>query len=79
MAKLSYFRITVSGGGEFPVDMLRRDECYPNGESDSYAIQHMSDFRTIVLFKASSNPWWTPTGGRWESFGWKVEGVEVVK
>ena len=72
------FIFTVEGSGEFPIDMLRRDECFPNGEQDSYRIQEMRDRRTIYLIRTTDNRFWTPTGGRWESFGWKVTGMEEV-
>jgi hypothetical protein len=64
----------IQGRGEFPVDMLRYDSCYPNSERDSSLITSTFDSWTktprerwsICVKSASENPW---TFGRWSSFG----------
>lgn len=60
----------VRGSGEFPLDMLRYDACWPATEMDSAtASDHERDRRRVNLRTASPN---SPTPERWESFGWKV-------
>ena len=69
---------TVSGEREFPIDMLRYDDCKPATERDSIAIcgtfsQRMPlglttvELRRSVEIKAA-----VPTDGRWRSYGWVV-------
>jgi hypothetical protein len=68
----------IQGRGEFPMDMLRYDSCYPNSERDSVLIadtvrSYKRDGRWSICVKsASKNPW---TVGRWESFGVKITDV----
>lgn len=71
------YRITVSGKGNFPLDMLRYDECWPRDALDAARIapelpvtaheefRLWADPRIIVLY---SNKY--PTEQRWLSFGW---------
>jgi hypothetical protein len=67
----SLVEFQVQGNGEFPVDMLRYDSCWPAREAtDSIAISasHRAKVsRTITLIGLRE-----PTEGRWKSFGWKV-------
>jgi hypothetical protein len=84
--KAYYYRVTVAGRVAFPMDMMRYDRCYPANETESYkiaaAIRHDGDAYhkepdgsiKVELVAVSRNPRWTPTQGRWESFGWKVIG-----
>lgn len=65
------FSFTVEGSGAFPDDMLRRDKCYPQSESDSTLMRHR-ERREIVMERISVDRFWLPTVGRWESFGWRV-------
>jgi hypothetical protein len=66
---------TVTGGGPFPFDMLRYDCAYPAHSWDASALlDHGSDdggLRTVTLH-AQRPKGWTPTWGRWSSFGWPV-------
>lgn len=71
----------IQGRGEFPMDMLRYDSCYPNSERDSMLIAGTfgRQFRgirperwSICVRSASENKW---TVGRWESFGVKITDV----
>lgn len=67
---------TVIGDGEFPLDMLRYDGCYPQHETDTTKMSE-SGLREVTLHKTLN--WahpkvWSPTVGRWNSFGWAVLG-----
>lgn len=65
--------VQVIGRGEFPVDMLRRDQAYPATESDSdrigWRVSPLESLEkrcvTVIMPKF-------PTSERWESFGWKI-------
>ena len=63
----------VQGRGEFPVDMLRYDLCWPATETDSNLIDPprvagLAKQRIITLRSLKG----TPTFARWRSFGWEV-------
>jgi hypothetical protein len=75
----------VSGAGNFPLDMLRYDACWPASESDALRIQgHFDRYMgsadernserriTVTLRRHVEHPSRHPTTGRWESFGWRV-------
>ena len=77
-------RFTVTGQGEFPIDMLRYDACHP------YTPQDVSNIdgglrleegrlvtRLVTLIHNAAGRGWRPTDGRWNSFGWDVRDVEV--
>lgn len=72
MSKGSEFM--VSGRGEFPFDMLRRDECWPidTQSASSMALDNstLAGFRQERYVHLRSNG--AVTIRRWESFGWKV-------
>lgn len=61
----------VDGRGEFPLGMLRYDECWPSGPYDVAALTELDLRRRIRL---ESNHF-MPSKGRWASFGWTV--IEV--
>ena len=68
----------VSGRGEFPFDMLRRDECWP---VDTQSAAGMAlDNSTLAGFRQERRVHLRSNGAvtvrRWESFGWKVEMIE---
>ena len=76
--KETALQFTVLGRGEFPMDMLRYDGCYPKSEKDTVTMQ--SDGLREVMLQKTLN-WgtphkllevWSPTVGRWNSFGWAV-------
>ena len=84
MTKITHF--TVEGRGEFPLDMLRYDQCWPRGPEDaakmeaSYASElldvvkdHGLGRRTIDLATIIRPGY--PTVDRWASFGWVVTTV----
>jgi hypothetical protein len=80
MAKVTEHRFTVSGRGQFPIDMLRYDGCTPRTETDSGFITtsfflrgRMANPQSIALVGPRE-----PTNGRWESFGWRVVEHETV-
>lgn len=66
---------TVVGWGEFPIDMLRYDGCFPLTEKDTAAMAEQGT-REVTLNKTLNRHHatnWSPTAGRWESFGWVVK------
>ena len=76
MAERTYTHsFTVTGRGPFPLDMLRRERCFPSSELDAMYAQHEnpdSSPRTVKLERPEGGRWWRPNFGRWESFGWRV-------
>jgi hypothetical protein len=70
-------RFTVEGTGEFPVDMLRTDQCWPAGADDAARIgahygladPDKAGARTITLETAAK---YAPNRQRWLSFRWRV-------
>lgn len=79
--KLMPIQITVRGSGEFPIDMLRYDGCFPLSEGDARLIRDSFDGfakkRTVVLLRPHGYKHWQPSFKRWKSFGWEV--VEAVE
>jgi len=65
----------VQGSGEFPIDMLRYDACYPADESDARTMLEGfgSGMHTVYLRKryAKKNEQQL-TPDRWRSFGWRL-------
>lgn len=70
---------TVRGTGALPLDMLRRDKCYPKNEADAVVAQHGGGplLREVTLEHVSAAAHWTPNAARWRSFGWEVVAWEV--
>lgn len=66
-------RFTVTGGGEFPLDMLRYEGAYPETQQDARRAQYEDERREVTVLKWSDRPDWYPTSSRWESFGWRVK------
>jgi hypothetical protein len=69
----------VSGWGEFPLDMLRYDHCWPSSETEarsSLTMTHMNENfmqkRDVSLSRYVFNKKEAPTLGRWKSFGWNI-------
>lgn len=78
----------VEGLGEFPVDMLRYDECRPKSGADWNSVSATEsdelwrERRRVTLQRAEVSPHWVPTIRRWESFGWRlveVDGVPMIE
>ena len=70
-------RFTVAGTGEFPLDMLRSDRCWPAGADDAARIgahygmvdPDCARARTVTLETAEK---YAPNRQRWLSFRWRV-------
>jgi hypothetical protein len=68
---------TVEGTGEFPLDMLRSDQCWPAAVDDAARIgahYGMADpdgvrARLVRLETAAK---YAPNRQRWQSFRWRV-------
>lgn len=75
---------TVEGIGSFPLDMLRYDGCFPYKQRDVIAISDSLGVRgyseksePVTLCSIRIDKKWNPTDGRWKSFLWKVQSIEV--
>ncbi|HEX8551048.1 MAG TPA: hypothetical protein VF681_05775 [Abditibacteriaceae bacterium] len=68
-------RFTVVGRGDFPLDMLRYDRCFPRTGNDAAAAQSPGETRTVELTRDAATRYWRPCEGRWQSFGWTVTEV----
>ena len=68
----------VTGKGEFPLDMLRYDCCYPYSGEDAAkfrtpdTLEEYKALRTVRLVSCSYSG---PTADRWSSFGWSASPV----
>jgi hypothetical protein len=60
--------IAVVGRGEFPVDMLRYDSCFP--EQGSLGEYDDSEYRVVEVTTMKRIGFWT--ADRWSSFGWEI-------
>lgn len=60
----------------FPIDMLRYDGAHPASEGDSHiienSVQNGTGAKRVELVRVDTQRFWTPTVGRWQSFGWEV-------
>ena len=73
--------MVIKGKGDFPIDMLRYDDCFPATESDSYAIAKTFDsygeweicVKKQVRTYSKVRDW---TNGRWASFGCSMESIQ---
>jgi hypothetical protein len=76
MPKKADIKFTVEGRGDFPLDMLRYDRCFPRTGTDAETIlppEHLRGPRCVTLVAlARDSRWWEPERGRWISFGWTV-------
>jgi hypothetical protein len=76
--KLYRTEFEVIGSGEFPVDMLRYDHCYPASTEDAVKISYhrqdgvlYNEYRTIRLATVEHGKGVEQvTPRRWQSFGW---------
>lgn len=71
-------RYTVEGAGDFPWDMLRHDESFPDSVTDAGLMADITARRQVTLKHVGDRKWWTPTMARWNSFNWNVIG-EVIQ
>jgi len=68
------FRVHSIHNREFPVDMLRYDNCVPDDEADAHAIERsfeMHEGRIFVTLRKLTQG--DPSYSRWASMGWVVE------
>lgn len=84
MTKKIDIKFTVEGRGEFPLDMLRYDRCFPRTGDDAEMLrtpaEHLSSPRCVTLIAlARDMRYWEPSRGRWASFGWYVLDVEPIE
>lgn len=67
---------TVTGSGQFPIDMLRYDRCCPEREEDSShiisSLESPVGEHSVQIIKFAENRQWRPTAARWKSFGWDI-------
>lgn len=84
MAKSARRTFTVEGGGQFPYDMLRYDQCWPSSEShdssklmDPYGASGGDSTRRRVVLETDCAS--GPTARRWESFNWRVVGMGELR
>lgn len=62
---------TVEGGGNFPLDMLRYDRCWPASQEDVWKIS-TNDLarRQVTLTRLVHNKNKLPAIDRWASYNW---------
>lgn len=73
-----WHRFEVTGRGEFPVDMLRFDQCHPLYPSDTEIMRHPVDEDQVVALGRWAWSGWEPSD-RWNSYGWAVTHHEAMK
>lgn len=65
---------TVTGGGRFPLSMLRFDEAWPATDEDAQTIEETFNNhirRWTVTLRTTAR--FAPTIGRWDSFNCRVK------
>lgn len=70
---IRFHRYTVSGGGSFPLDMIRFDRCWPRASRDVEKLDS-KELRKVELISIAA-----PTIARWNSFGWQVSEIQTFK
>ena len=70
--KAFYHEYEVYGQGLIPIDMLRYNQSFP---STSEGLS--KNERGVVKLGTIAPKKWTPTEGRWRSFGWIVKNHHV--
>ena len=71
------YRYTVKGQGTFPFDMLRYDCAYPATSEAAYKLypsMFVASGNAVKEQSVELRSYFEPTVGRWQSFGWSVEG-----
>lgn len=73
-------RFTVSGSGQFPFDMLRYDQCFPEHETQSRLLgpDYAGEPRTVEMMRFVESKNDIPTIGRWRSFCWDVVQLSIT-
>jgi hypothetical protein len=77
-----FYRFTVEGVRNFPLDMLRHDHCWPASQDDVELIARTLERESRLPFRIRLATYRLattdgPTVRRWESFGWRVVTVET--
>lgn len=77
----TYIEYTVEGKGEFPFDMLRRDQSYPTTEVSAMLMSGQFRHQRLIVLTCAAPPskYWVPTERRWQSFGWEVTNIREVR
>lgn len=78
---MKIFEYTVEGISHFPLDMLRRDRCWPRRTEDALNIP-IPDMTEGHFFKKRSvtlQGICPPTSERWNSFGWDVGVTKEIR
>ena len=78
---MSEYMFSVEGKGIFPVDMLRRERCFPATTLDAHNIapdydSNLKERRTVVLIRPARARYDAPEVKRWASFGWIVTEIK---
>lgn len=83
MTKLIKEIWTVQGTGNFPIDMLRYDSCFPASETESHKItasfQEHGPHKIRLARYRQSDMRAEPHYERWKSFCWEVVRDSYVK
>jgi hypothetical protein len=79
--KKKLVRFTVKGSFRFPLDMLRYDQCWPADPTATANMEYSTESRSPEGYEVELLHWadghWTPTEGRWASFGWHVDSSSI--
>lgn len=81
MAALHEVRVTVTGNGPFPLDMLRYDGLHPERSEDTTLILGTltsGDGAVDIQLLRWAPRGWRPTEGRWRSYRWFIRTVEPI-
>jgi hypothetical protein len=80
------YNFEVEGRTQFPLDMLRYDACWPEGQEDVSKIHSLMETETRMQMRREgklparirlcSNTM-ARTTARWNSVGWRVVGADV--
>ena len=79
MAKQVRWHYTVVGQGQFPFDMLRYDQAWPEDAGHSMTERRYEDPATRLPREQKLIGLATPTVDRWASFGWFVKADTIRK
>lgn len=74
MAMQRRYKFRVRGHFQFPLDMLRYDQCWPVSESSDVPAIYRSIDRDTTQETVELQGLNMPTVARWKSFGWEVVG-----
>jgi hypothetical protein len=67
----TFYEYYVSGHGDFPLDMLRHDSCWPASGEDAAKMDWQSwGAPRFAVRSIRMRSYKEPTIGRWSSFGW---------